>query len=216
MLNLTLFWMAAAATAVFGLQSLSQINNDGSEPWEFDDFEPPIPDDVLIEDYSLAISFQPGAATLGDLAEERLASFLEDLSGQDDLDVLYVAVWSDQDYPATGKSLGAAQLDLAKSRIEKITAFIKDGGFNPEVEYFNMAARAGFWAGLFGTSDALLKRDVAGDKADLEPCLQAIAHQARPGVAVFSAKFTIENRALTERNVPKPPRPGEADQQNVH
>ncbi len=110
----------------------------------------------VIEKSSEVVTFPAGKATLSTEEAGKLTAFVANMKALAPVERFTVATWSDKEYPAKGKSLGKADIKLAKYRNEAIKVSLDAAGAK-DVEYFTMTARPNWFQRYLSTETAELK-----------------------------------------------------------
>lgn len=109
-------------------------------------------------DRSQVISFEPRSAVLSEAQKTKLRNLVTSL-GDDKIDRIEVAVWSDKAFPRAGTDLSKADRDLAEARIKNINRVLTDDTdiSRMDITNYNMAESSNWLARTFRTDDAELK-----------------------------------------------------------
>ena len=107
----------------------------------------------VIEKSSAVITFPIGQSTLSSEEATKLKSFVADMKAQASVEKFVIATWSDKDYPAKGKSLGDADIKIAKNRNESIKSSLDAAGVK-NVEYFTMTTQPNWFQRYLSTKTA--------------------------------------------------------------
>ncbi len=110
----------------------------------------------VIEKKSEVVTFPTGQATLSTEDADKLKTFVVNMKALAPVEKFVVATWSDKDYPGKGKSLGSADVKLAKNRNTAIKASLDAAGAK-DVEYFAMTVQPNWFQRYLSTQTAELK-----------------------------------------------------------
>ncbi len=103
------------------------------------------------------VFFDPGEKVLSSLEKEELRSFLNKIREKDAIQVVKVLVWADQEYPARMEKPSQRQIQLARDRAVKISAYLSEELKVSTVETHNMARRPSKLSEVLNTEEYQVK-----------------------------------------------------------
>ena len=103
------------------------------------------------------ITFNSNSSTLTDAAKASILDAILQERAKGRIEQVTIAAWSDSDLPKVGQKLPDLEINLAKSRVEAISVFLKREIGIVSVAAYNMAESSHRLARLFKTPDSELK-----------------------------------------------------------
>ena len=142
----------------------------------------------------LVVTFENDNSILSAGEKRNLDAFVKSLDSNSKTLKLVVAGWSDQAYPIErGTKLSNGDESLASRRAAHVVAYLKSIRTFAHVESFNMAKQSSFFSRAFGTDDARIKEELAGQHGkDFE--MAYIASVLREKGKVSSVVTMVYNR----------------------
>lgn len=111
----------------------------------------------LNRDVVLTVEFKPGQDGLSKTAKNQIQRALADARKMGTIKNVEVAVWSDKEYPAIGKSLPKDQVKLAAKRAKNLQLLIDKTEPSSDVNTFNMAKQPNSFQRWVNSRDAEVK-----------------------------------------------------------